>query len=245
MPLFLAKKPEQPQQPARDSLREHLRALNAVIADRVTLAERRFAMDSDIQAAATAADEVQRLSESIDQQTAAARYANEPPPDLSGPIAELNAAKLRCEKLERTSRAAALARTRVDADLARFTARLDAIRHEQPRLLHAALVESIEGQRAEFEQARSALLAVQHRIFSAALAADKVSIANHFGVFCGSARYGDTLIAQPAVFEPTFQDPYEAGRALEAGHEAKREAARQLDKDSDALVHQLLTGATG
>jgi len=98
---------------------------------------------------------------------------------------------------------------------------------------------------AEFQEAELHLRAVHRKAFTAALAADKVSMAHRFGNFVGSALYHDLNITRPAhpAYDPLVAlngDAFAHGRALAARNDASVQDAKQLDADADQLIHKLL-----
>lgn len=242
-PISILKKSPAPPAtaPARAALAAHMAAIAALGRQRQELAERDTAARRDVEAAHQLEAEISALGAAIDQAEADARYAGTPPPALTVERAALAAAQAKHGRLASVSRAAAIAHRRYAADMAELTRQQTDLSATVPQLLHAALMESIGDYRQEFEEAERLLLAARRKAFTAALAADQVALVHKFGVFCGSALYGELNITRPSSYESTYADDFERGRALEAAHVRWREDLKKLEADAEKYANRFLS----
>ena len=226
------------------ALQDHLRRSAELLNLRQAAYEKDAAARRDIEQHDAKKAEVERLRSEIDASNADDHYAGTPRRDLSEKQRALEAAERGLPYRAQVARAAAAVRVRYAEDIGTHNAKLAELNARLPRLLHDTIVESIGEFADEFAAAEAALRAVHRKAFTAALAADKISLAQHYGTFCGSALYQELNITRPShpAFVPVIEDPAERGRALAAADAARIEDAKQLERDADALVHQLLNG---
>ena len=230
--------------PARMALQDHRRRSAEVQNLRQANYEKDAAARRDIDRYDSDKANAERLRAESDSEGADKVYAGAEPPTLSEKQRAAETAERGLPYRAQVARAATAVRVRYAADIATHNSQLAELNTQLPRLLHAALIESVGDFAEAFAAAEGALRAVHRKAFTAAAAADKISLAHHYGIFCGSALYHELNITRPvhSSFVPVIEDPFERGRALAAADAARIEDAKQVERDADALVHQLLTG---
>jgi hypothetical protein len=238
--LALFKKPTAPLTPARDALRSKLVARAKIQNRRQATSERISAARRDADDAAAAATAAQSAQGLLDQAAATGRYTGTSP-DLEPLQRALREAHGRHERLADVGRAATLTISRWRADLEESAADLAKLNGEIPALLHAALIESLADHVEEFEKAETQLRAIHRKVFTVALAADRVALTEHLGTFCDSSTFHDLCITRPNTYAPVYSDDYARGKALETAIAERAADTRRLETEADLLVNGLLS----
>jgi hypothetical protein len=234
--------------PARDALQAHTGALAAEQSKRAALAEKDAAARADIEQAEALALEVSQLRAAIDSATADARYSDAPAPDMAERQAALAASEQRLGKLETTARAAAIVRKRYESDLQLHTDAIKTLTLSTPRLLFNALHEIQQQRRARYEAAKIEMTAALHDALAPGAAIDELAQRHGWPPTGAGGLYQALQIPEvyPEPFDHTdITSQLAHGRALEAAHEAHRQAWLGIQAAGQQLAERLLSGKDG
>jgi hypothetical protein len=231
--------------PARAALAAQLARVSASREQRLVVIGHADAARQDARAAQAADAKVQELTEAIDAAHADARYTGIAA-DVTEQQRARDAAKAEAERLAPIARAALKVLTRYEADIERLTREQRELYLPIGRMTYDAVIEDMTTYHAALTAAEEALRVVHRQVYVRALAADLVSDAQHLGEFCDARRFELLEIIKPRVapFEPRYADDFGAGRAHHEALVKQRDDWAALERDANALVHALLTGAT-
>jgi hypothetical protein len=207
---------------------------------RLALGERDTKARREIEAAAKAAAQVDAIQADIDGRVAAAKYADQPYPDVTAQHRALAEAKDNHQRLAANARAAAHLRGLLASDMAALHGEIVELNKLTDRLVHAALVERMASYAPALADAERRLCAVHRQAFVAALAADRIAMAKQYGEFYGSALFAELHISKPMhpSYFPVVVPPDTAQAQRVADY-------RAMEKEADQLLHSLLTIESG
>lgn len=236
MAVSLFKKtPAEAPTPHRDALRSHSRGAQKLFRQRQLVISKIANAKNDVDAAAAGAANVERLRAEIDRLLGDARYAGADLPDVSGLERELLAAEKQATKLSLVGRAAASAASRFTADSERLAQEYREHAKGLPGLLHAAVVEQMQGLASEFRAQEEALRAIHAKVFAHVVLADQLARENGLGVFFGARLFGELNISRPQ------HDAFHRGSTdVWAAAQERDQSGVEVEQQAEALSRELL-----
>jgi hypothetical protein len=205
--------------------------------ERLAVLQKAGEMQRHTRAADAAAAKVAALRADVDAGVAAALLDGAPAPDLEDRKRDLAAAEKDAAQWVPIARAADIAHRRFSTEVADLTRQEQELYAPIKQLAHPVFYEDeLAALATDFREKEEAFREVHRRVFVMARAADKLAQQCGVGLFRGSAEYDFLHITRPA--HPDYwrgsKDPWTIKLQADA-------AAVALDREADALIHELLT----
>ncbi len=233
--------------PALSEWREFQVVENAAHSERTRLGQRIAGCAATVTKSAQLEEQIRQLRDAMDLERSDCAYANLPAPALTTEREKLAKLERELNDSAEAVRAAKLLLPRLQSDSAALAAKIDGMKGEKNRLLHARLTEIVDGYAEQYLADIERLCSTAHKVYAAATAADSLRLSPGLGIaplvssgdFFASENYWQ-ISRIPRPLRPAFYPSKLTPEQTEAARLADCKAVRD---EADELIHRLLSGA--